>query len=87
MEPAVSFVEVNGAPCRVWRKGAGPAVGYLAGHGGLPKWIPFLDVLAERFTVIAPSLPGYQKKKKKKKKKKLQRISEYIMFPKCSIRH
>lgn len=59
MEPAVSFVEVNGAPCRVWRKGAGPAVGYLAGHGGLPKWIPFLDILAERFTVIAPSLPGY----------------------------
>ena len=59
MEPAVSFVEVNGAPCRVWRKGAGPAVGYLAGHGGLPKWIPFLDALAERFTVIAPSLPGY----------------------------
>ncbi len=58
-EPAVSFVEINGAPCRVWRKGAGPMVGYLAGHGGLPKWIPFLDILAERFTVVAPSLPGY----------------------------
>ena len=57
--PAVSHVEVNGAPCRIWRKGAGPVVGYLAGHGGLPKWIPFLDALAERFTVVAPSLPGY----------------------------
>ena len=58
-EPEVSFVDVNGAPCRVWRKGAGPTVGYLAGHGGLPKWIPFLDTLAQRFTVVAPSLPGY----------------------------
>lgn len=58
-EPAVSFVDLDGAQCRVWRKGAGPAVGYFAGHGGLPKWIPFLDALAERFTVIAPSLPGY----------------------------
>ncbi len=57
--PAVSFVELDGAQCRVWRKGAGPAVGYFAGHGGLPKWIPFLDALARRFTVIAPSLPGY----------------------------
>lgn len=57
--PESAFVEVNGAPCRVWRKGAGPAVGYLPGHGGLPKWIPFLDALAERYTVVAPSLPGY----------------------------
>ena len=58
-EPETLTVEVNGQPCRVWRKGQGPAVGFLAGFGGLPRWIPFLDRLAERRTVIAPSLPGY----------------------------
>lgn len=54
-----STVEVNGFPCRVWRKGSGPELGFLAGLGGLPRWIPFLDRLAETRTVIAPSLPGY----------------------------
>lgn len=52
-------VEVNGFPCRVWSKGHGPKLGFLAGLGGLPRWLPFLDRLAETRTVIAPSLPGY----------------------------
>jgi len=58
-EPETRTVEVNGHPCRVWRKGAGPKLGFLAGFGGLPRWIPFLDRLAERRTVIVPSLPGF----------------------------
>jgi pimeloyl-ACP methyl ester carboxylesterase len=57
--PATSTVEVNGHPCRVWTKGQGPKVGFLAGLGGLPRWLPFLDRLAETRTVIVPSLPGY----------------------------
>ena len=52
-------VELNGFPCRVWRKGEGPKLGFLAGFGGLPRWIPFLDALAARRTVIVPSLPGF----------------------------
>ena len=52
-------VEVNGFPCRVWRKGSGPKLGFLAGLGGLPRWMPFLDALAETRTVIVPSLPGF----------------------------
>src|SRR5260221_6034171 len=52
-------VEINGFPCRVWSKGGGPKLGFLAGLGGLPRWLPFLDRLAETRTVIAPSLPGY----------------------------
>jgi pimeloyl-ACP methyl ester carboxylesterase len=52
-------VEVNGFPCRVWSKGQGPKLGFLAGLGGLPRWLPFLDRLAETRTVIVPSLPGY----------------------------
>ena len=58
-EPTTSTVEVNGFPCRVWSKGSGPRLGFLAGLGGLPRWLPFLDRLAETRTVIAPSLPGY----------------------------
>lgn len=58
-ELKTSTVEVNGFPCRVWTKGSGPKVGFLAGLGGLPRWLPFLDELAQTRTVIAPSLPGY----------------------------
>jgi pimeloyl-ACP methyl ester carboxylesterase len=58
-EPKATTVEINGHPCRVWTKGQGPKLGFLAGLGGLPRWLPFLDKLAETRTVIAPSLPGY----------------------------
>jgi pimeloyl-ACP methyl ester carboxylesterase len=57
--PKAETVEVNGFPCRVWTKGQGPKLGFLAGLGGLPRWLPFLDKLAETRTVIVPSLPGY----------------------------
>jgi len=57
--PTTVTVEVNGFPCRVWSKGRGPKLGFLAGLGGLPRWLPFLDRLAEHRTVVAPSLPGY----------------------------
>jgi len=59
VSPATTTVDVNGFPCRVWSKGQGPKLGFLAGLGGLPRWLPFLDKLAETRTVIVPSLPGY----------------------------
>jgi pimeloyl-ACP methyl ester carboxylesterase len=52
-------IEVNGFPTRIWRKGGGPKLGFLAGFGGLPRWMPFLDELAQSRTVIVPSLPGF----------------------------
>lgn len=58
-DPETLTVDVNGFPVRVWRKGSGPKLGFLAGYGGLPRWIPFLDALAESRTVIVPSLPGF----------------------------
>ena len=58
-DPKTTTVEVNGFPCRVWTKGSGPKLGFIAGLGGLPRWLPFLDRLAEQRTVVAPSLPGY----------------------------
>jgi abhydrolase domain-containing protein 6 len=59
VSPATTTVDINGFPCRVWSKGHGPKLGFLAGLGGLPRWLPFLDKLAETRTVIVPSLPGY----------------------------
>jgi pimeloyl-ACP methyl ester carboxylesterase len=58
-DPKTTTVEVNGFSCRVWTKGQGPKLGFLAGLGGLPRWPSFLDELAKTRTVIAPSLPGY----------------------------
>jgi pimeloyl-ACP methyl ester carboxylesterase len=58
-EPETLTVEVNGFSTRVWRKGSGPKIGFLAGYGGLPRWMPFLDELAKSRTVIVPSIPGF----------------------------
>jgi pimeloyl-ACP methyl ester carboxylesterase len=58
-EPKTETVDVNGHACRVWKKGSGPKLGFLAGFGGLPRWMPFLDRLAEKREVIVPSLPGF----------------------------
>lgn len=52
-------VDLNGFATRIWRKGEGPKLGFLAGFGGLPRWIPFLEALARERTVIIPSLPGF----------------------------
>src|ERR1700691_1680606 len=58
-EVSESFVEVNGLPCRVWEKGEGRKLFFLAGVAGLPRWPRFLDRLAETRRVVAPSLPGF----------------------------
>lgn len=58
-EPETLTIEINGFPTRVWRAGSGPKIGFLAGYGGLPRWVPFLDELAKSRTVIVPSLPGF----------------------------
>ena len=58
-EPRIETVEINGHACRVWKAGSGPKLGVLAGFGGLPRWVPFLDRLAEKREVIVPSLPGF----------------------------
>lgn len=58
-EPETSTIDVNGFSTRVWKKGSGPVLGYFAGFGGLPRWMPFLDELVKSRTVIVPSLPGF----------------------------
>lgn len=58
-EPKERTVETALGPVRVWEKGRGKKLGYLAGLGGLRKWPAFLDKLAETRRVIVPSLPGF----------------------------
>lgn len=58
-DPETLTLDVNGFTTRVWRKGAGPRLGFLAGFGGLPRFVPFLEELAKHRTVIVPSLPGF----------------------------
>ena len=43
----------------VLRSGEGPPLLYLHGAIGQKGWAPFLDRLAEEFTVYAPYIPGY----------------------------
>jgi len=57
--PQESAVTVNGASCRVWQKGEGKPLGFLAGLGGVPRWTEFLDRLAGSRRVVVPSLPGF----------------------------
>jgi pimeloyl-ACP methyl ester carboxylesterase len=57
--PDERALAVNGHECRIWVKGSGERLGYLAGLGGLPEWSPFLERLAERRRVVVPSLPGF----------------------------
>jgi pimeloyl-ACP methyl ester carboxylesterase len=54
-----TVVDVAGHPARVWAKGTGEPLGWLAGPLGTPRWTPFLDRLAEGRRVVVPSLPGF----------------------------
>ena len=57
--PRERLVQVAGGECRIWEKGEGEPLGVLPGLGGLPRWAPFLDALAQERRVIVPSLPGF----------------------------
>ncbi len=52
-------VKIAAGECRVLEKGEGDTVAYLAGLGGVPTWLPFLDDLARARRVVVPSLPGF----------------------------
>ena len=58
-DPETRTVAVNGHDMRVLSKGRGKTIGFLAGLAGIPCWTPFLDLLAEQYRVVVPSLPGF----------------------------
>jgi pimeloyl-ACP methyl ester carboxylesterase len=55
------FVEVAGGRVQVFTGGAGPALLVLHDDIGNPGWQPFHARLAERFSVVAPSHPGWER--------------------------
>src|SRR5438128_2395849 len=56
----VQFVEVNGWKLRYHKSGKGPYLLLLHGLGAnLYCWRYVVPLLAKRFTVIAPDLPGF----------------------------
>ena len=59
--PETINVEVRRGDFRaeVTKAGKGPPLLYLHGAVGQKSWAPFLDLLAQRFTVYAPVMPGY----------------------------
>ena len=52
-------VETKKAPVRYLEGGAGPALVYLHGAGGITADDPLLNKLAQAYHVYAPLLPGY----------------------------
>ena len=59
--PETTNVEIRRGDFRteVTRAGKGPPLLYLHGAVGQKGWAPFLDRLAQRFTVYVPIMPGY----------------------------
>jgi len=52
-------ITVNGCSIEMRRGGAGEKLLFLHGAGGIRDWAPYLDALAEKFEVLAPSHPGF----------------------------
>jgi pimeloyl-ACP methyl ester carboxylesterase len=57
---AVEHLDVNGVKVELRRQGKGPTLLYLHGHLGLWQSHAFLDALAQDFTVLTPSAPGFE---------------------------
>lgn len=56
--PTTSKISVRGCNISLMRGGAGRALVVLHGAGGA-AWLPFMQMLAARFEVIAPEHPGF----------------------------
>jgi pimeloyl-ACP methyl ester carboxylesterase len=59
--PETLMLDVRGTAVELRRAGRGPALLYLHGGGGDSEWLPLFDRLAEQFTVLHPSHPGFGK--------------------------
>lgn len=53
------FIEVRGIRIKMMRGGSGPELLYLHGAGGSGIWLPAFEMLAQDFTVLAPTHPGF----------------------------
>ncbi len=61
MKAEERIVSVGGVPVHAWVGGEGPPVLVLHGAGGNRGWTRWLQLLSRRFTVWAPTHPGFGK--------------------------
>jgi pimeloyl-ACP methyl ester carboxylesterase len=59
MPAQTSELWVREAAIKLHRAGSGPTVLFLHGAGGVPQWLPFFDMLAERHEILVPEHPGF----------------------------
>jgi pimeloyl-ACP methyl ester carboxylesterase len=59
IDTSTPLLDVSGIAIELDQRGAGPTLLFLHPHIGLTRAAPFLDALARRFTVYAPSHPGF----------------------------
>jgi pimeloyl-ACP methyl ester carboxylesterase len=57
--PSSIELDVHGWPTTVRRAGHGRTVVFLHGAFFPTNWLPFHDLIADRFDLVAPVLPGY----------------------------
>jgi pimeloyl-ACP methyl ester carboxylesterase len=50
---------IAGCEIEVLRGGSGPALVFLHGAGGAHNWVPYMDRLAEHYSLYVPSHPGW----------------------------
>jgi pimeloyl-ACP methyl ester carboxylesterase len=58
-QPTQREIKLGSITSRVWEKGDGEPLIFLAGLGGLTQWTPCLEQMSASRRVIVPSLPGY----------------------------
>lgn len=59
MTPRETSHSVRNVRVRLFTAGDGPPLVFLHGAGGIERWLPFFDLLAARYTVMAPEHPGF----------------------------
>ena len=52
-------VTIAGCEIEVLSGGSGPPLVFLHGAGGAAGWMPYMDRLAERYSLLVPSHPGF----------------------------
>ena len=59
MPAQLTDLKVRDVTIKLHRAGRGPTVLFLHGAGGVPQWLPFFDLLAERYELLVPEHPGF----------------------------
>ena len=52
MPAQLTELKVQDVAIKLHRAGRGPSVLFLHGAGGVQQWLPFFDVLAERYELL-----------------------------------